>query len=122
MTMFQLLERFQNMDRRWVFLGMGLAILLPMLFPIEVGFKVDERVQSLYDTVEEQAERWVTNNGCGADPAPVESLGEASSIRRFEACSSNAPVHVVFAANLEHTWPSSASERILDFLMRFERD
>ncbi len=47
------LVRFQNMDRRWIFLGMGFAILLPMLFPITLPFKVDERVQSLYDSVEE---------------------------------------------------------------------
>ena len=47
------LVRFQNMDRRWIFLGMGIAILLPMLFPINLPFRVDERVQALYDSVEE---------------------------------------------------------------------
>ena len=47
------LVRFQNMDRRWIFLGMGLAILIPMLVPITLPFKVDERVQALYDAVEE---------------------------------------------------------------------
>ncbi len=52
MTLFSFLEWFQQMDRRWVFLGMAFAILLPMLVPCNLGFKVDERVQSLYDTVE----------------------------------------------------------------------
>lgn len=47
------LHRFQHMDRRWIFLGMGLAILIPMLVPIDLPFAVDERVQSLYDAVEE---------------------------------------------------------------------
>jgi len=46
------LVKFQHMDRRWIFLGMGLAIILPMLFPVNLPFKVDERVQSLYDAVE----------------------------------------------------------------------
>ena len=41
------LERFQNMDRRWVFLGMALSIFLPLMFPMTLGFKVDERVQAL---------------------------------------------------------------------------
>lgn len=50
--MLQLLVKFQAMDRRWVFLGMGLAILLPLLFPVSFGFKVDQRVQALYDSVE----------------------------------------------------------------------
>jgi hypothetical protein len=47
------LQRFQHMDRRWIFLGMGLSILLPMLFPIELPFRVDERVRSAYTAVEE---------------------------------------------------------------------
>jgi hypothetical protein len=46
------LERFQTLDRRWIFLGMAIAIVLPMLVPVQFGFRVDERVQSLYDTVE----------------------------------------------------------------------
>jgi len=50
--MLDLLIRFQNMDRRWVFLGMGLAIVLPMLLPFSMPFKVDKRVQDLYDKVE----------------------------------------------------------------------
>ncbi|MCB9777546.1 MAG: hypothetical protein H6742_03190 [Alphaproteobacteria bacterium] len=50
--MLKLLLRFQHMDRRWIFLGMGLSILLPLVFPINFGFKVDERVQALYDSVE----------------------------------------------------------------------
>ncbi len=52
MTLFTFLERFQRMDPRFVFLGMGVAILLPMLVPFELGFEIDERVQSLYDEVE----------------------------------------------------------------------
>ncbi len=44
------LERFQSLDRRWIFLGMAFAIVLPMLVPFHFGFKVDERVQALYDT------------------------------------------------------------------------
>ncbi|HCP46301.1 MAG TPA: hypothetical protein DIU15_09680 [Deltaproteobacteria bacterium] len=50
--MLDLLIRFQNMDRRWVFLGMALAIVLPMLVPFSLPFKVDQRVQDLYDRVE----------------------------------------------------------------------
>ena len=51
--MYQFLKRFQSMDRRWIFLGMGLAIILPMLFPVHFPTKVDERVQSLYDRLEQ---------------------------------------------------------------------
>ena len=47
-----LLRRIADMDRRWVFLGMAIAILLPMLFPVPMDFGIDERVQSLYDELE----------------------------------------------------------------------
>jgi len=50
--MLELLLRFQNMDRRWVFLGMAIAIVVPMLLPFSMPFKVDKRVQDLYDRVE----------------------------------------------------------------------
>lgn len=53
MTLFSVLEWFQNMDRRYVFLGMAVAIVVPLLVPFDMGFSVDERVRSLYDEVEE---------------------------------------------------------------------
>ncbi len=51
--MFELLERFQNMDRRWVFLGMALSIFLPMFVPVDLPFLIDERVRALYGEVED---------------------------------------------------------------------
>jgi len=51
--MLRLLQRFQALDRRWVFLGMAISILVPLLYPVSFSFKVDERVRSLYDAVEE---------------------------------------------------------------------
>lgn len=52
MNLFRILTRFQEMDRRWIFLGMGLSIFIPMIFTASCEFKVDQRVQALYDTVE----------------------------------------------------------------------
>ena len=34
--MLEWLIKFQKMDRRWVFLGMALAILIPLLLPIKL--------------------------------------------------------------------------------------
>ncbi len=51
--MFELLHKFLHMDRRWIFVGMALAILLPMLVSYTLPFNVDERVHALYDEVEE---------------------------------------------------------------------
>ena len=51
--MIRTLIRFQNMDRRWIFLGMALHDCDPLLFPISFPFKVDERVEAIYDRIEE---------------------------------------------------------------------
>ena len=37
--MLEWLIKFQKMDRRWVFLGMALAILIPLLVPIKLPFR-----------------------------------------------------------------------------------
>lgn len=50
--MYRWFVRFQNMDRRWIFLGMGIAILLPMLVPSTSNFSVDRPVQDIHDAVE----------------------------------------------------------------------
>jgi hypothetical protein len=53
LTAFQWLIRFQHMDRRWIFVGMAVAIGLPMWFPIPpLPFSVDRPVQEAYDAVE----------------------------------------------------------------------
>lgn len=46
------LARIQYLDRRIIFILMGLSILVPVLFPIPLEFEVDERVQNLYEAVE----------------------------------------------------------------------
>jgi len=46
------LARLQHLDRRIIFLLMGLSILIPVLFPLPMSFEVDERVQNLYQAVE----------------------------------------------------------------------
>jgi len=50
--MYDLLVRFQGMDRRWIFIGMALTIVIPILAPFSLPFKVDERVRSAYDALE----------------------------------------------------------------------
>jgi len=52
-TMFTRLVQFQHMDRRWIFLGMAIAIFIPMIFPIHNDLVVDRPVQDAFDAVEE---------------------------------------------------------------------
>ena len=99
--MFDLLVRFQNIDRRWIFLGMGLAIILPMLFPVSLPFAVDERVQQLYDFVEEIPEGSTVFVSADFDPA---SRPELEPFFR-------ANIHHLFRRNIKIVmatlWPSA---------------
>ncbi|MCA9677141.1 MAG: hypothetical protein H6709_05310 [Kofleriaceae bacterium] len=45
-------QRLQSFDRRWLFLAMGLAITLPLIFPINTPIKPSPMVQSAYYTVD----------------------------------------------------------------------
>ncbi len=53
MSVFDVLTRFQTMDRRWIFVGMALSIFIPLIFTASCEFKVDQRVQALYQVVED---------------------------------------------------------------------
>jgi poly(3-hydroxybutyrate) depolymerase len=75
-----------------------------------------------YDTVEEQIEKWLTSNGCDGAQVETDMLSDTTLMRRYESCSSNSPVHAVFISDLEHAWPNSADQRIVDFLTRFALD
>jgi hypothetical protein len=46
-------QRLQSFDRRWIFLAMGFAIVLPILFPIGLPIKPSPMVKALYNTVDE---------------------------------------------------------------------
>lgn len=50
--MIALLERIQNLDRRWVFLGMAIAIVLPLLRPVNLPFSPGAPVSAIYEAVE----------------------------------------------------------------------
>lgn len=45
-------ERLQSFDRRWIFLAMGLAIVVPLLFPINLPIKPSPMTQAGFYTVE----------------------------------------------------------------------
>jgi len=73
--MHELLVRFLHMDRRWIFVGMGLAILLPMFYPIDLPFRIDERVQAVYDAIEELEPGSRVLLSADFDPASLPEIG-----------------------------------------------
>lgn len=47
-----IIERFEKIDRRIIFLLVLLAVIIPLLFPIGFKIKVSEPVQKFYDAIE----------------------------------------------------------------------
>jgi len=67
-------ERLQSFDRRWIFLAMGLAIVLPLLFPIGCKPKPSPMVQAAYYTVDELKEGDTVFISLDLDPASTPEL------------------------------------------------
>ena len=72
--MLKLLQNFQKMDRRWVFLGMALTIVIPLLFPFKLPFKVEKEVTALYDQVESLQEGTPVLVSADFDPGSMPEL------------------------------------------------
>lgn len=47
-----MLDALTRLDRRWLFLTMALALVLPLLWPSNLPFRVSRMVQDVYDRVE----------------------------------------------------------------------
>jgi hypothetical protein len=67
-------ERLAGFDRRWIFLVMGLAIVVPLLFPLNIPFKPSPMVKALFDTIENLDEGDVVYVSVDLDPASTPEL------------------------------------------------
>ena len=50
MNILDVLLKFSKMDRRWIFLIIGLSVLLPLFFPIGLPIRATGTTQRVYDT------------------------------------------------------------------------
>ena len=73
--MLELLIKFQKMDRRWVFLGMALAILIPLVFPLQMPFRVDKEVRDIHRQIEALPTGSAVLISADFDPASVPEIG-----------------------------------------------
>ena len=64
-----LLEGLEFIDRRWIFLLLAFAIVLPLLFPIPLPLYVTPMVQGLYDTIENLPEGSIVLVSADYDPS-----------------------------------------------------
>jgi hypothetical protein len=67
-------QRLQRFDRRWIFLAMGLAIILPFLLPLGLPIKASPMTKAGYDTIESLQEGDVVYMSLDLDPASTAEL------------------------------------------------
>jgi hypothetical protein len=67
-------ERLQRFDRRWLFLAMGLAIVLPLVFPIGLPVKPGPMTKAAYNAVEDLKPGDVALISLDLDPASTPEL------------------------------------------------
>jgi len=64
----------ERLDRRWIFLVMGLLVLLPLLFPLALPLVVSPRVQGFHDTVAKIPDGSTVLMSCDYDPGAIPEL------------------------------------------------
>ncbi|HTJ44787.1 MAG TPA: hypothetical protein VL463_21925 [Kofleriaceae bacterium] len=67
-------ERLQRFDRRWLFLVMGLAIIVPLIFPLGLPIKPGPMTKAAYNAVEELQPGDVALISLDLDPASTPEL------------------------------------------------
>ena len=67
-------ERVQRFDRRWLFLAMGLAIVIPLIFPIGLPIKAGPMTKAAFNSVEDLKAGDVVLISLDLDPASTPEL------------------------------------------------
>jgi hypothetical protein len=68
------LRFFETLDRRWLFLLMGLLVLLPLLFPLALPLTVSPRVRSFHDAIARIPDRSTVLMPCDYDPSGIPEM------------------------------------------------
>jgi hypothetical protein len=70
----KLLHRIENVDRRWIFLIMGLLVLFPLLFPLSLPLFVSAPVRGFYDAIEAIPNGSTVLMSCDYDPGSIPEM------------------------------------------------
>jgi hypothetical protein len=70
----RLLERLETFDRRWIFVVMGLAIVLPLVFPLGLPAAPSPPVKATYYTIEDLPQGSTVLLSVDLDPASTPEL------------------------------------------------
>lgn len=109
-----MLEKLKNIDRRWVFLFVLLAVLIPLLFPLNLKTETSEPVENIYDYIENLPKGSVILMSFDFSPSTAIELEPAARAIASHAFKNN--LNIVAIA----LWPDGAqlSKNILNDVAR----
>src|SRR5262245_59218666 len=64
----------ESLDRRWIFVVMGLLVLLPLIFPLSLPLTVSARARAFERTIAQVPEGSIVLMSCDYDPASIPEL------------------------------------------------
>ena len=64
----------ERIDRRWIFLAMGLLVLLPLLFPLALPLTVSARAKAFHDVIARVPDGSTVLMPCDYDPGAIPEL------------------------------------------------
>lgn len=67
-------KRLESLDRRWLFLIVGLLVLIPLIFPLALPLTISPRARGFYDAVEALPEGSTVLLACDYDPGAKPEL------------------------------------------------
>jgi hypothetical protein len=70
----KILEKLDTLDRRIIFIFIGLAIAIPLFFPVNLDFSITQPVQSFYDAIENLPTGSKVLVSCDYDPGSMPEL------------------------------------------------
>ena len=68
------IDTLERLDRRWIFLIMGVLVLFPLMFPLALPLKVTPPVKGFFDTVEKIPNGSTILMSCDYDPGAIPEL------------------------------------------------
>lgn len=69
-----MLRFLETLDRRWLFLLMGLLVLIPLLFPLALPLTVSPRVKSFHDAIARIPDGSTVLMPCDYDPSGIPEM------------------------------------------------
>lgn len=108
----RLLEKMMQIDRRWIYLAIGLAVIIPAIFSFTVPVPVSKEVEKIYEFVEEGGPGENLFLAMDYDPSSMAELNPMAEAVLKHAFSKNRKVIIVTLAQFGPGMVEEISQRL----------